>query len=158
MPSMLLKSFTLVLAASLVSLGQAAPNPVDTASAAGTSVDGYSNTVFFSNRDIYKQKYQPQDLPLSDITYVFYSFVGVLSNGTVESSVSVDRYADLQKKYLHYAWERSGTNAYGCVKELYLLKKHKRMTKMILSVGGWGSSRIFRTVAATKTGRDVFAK
>ncbi|KYK57920.1 endochitinase precursor [Drechmeria coniospora] len=155
MPSMLLKSFTLALAASLASLGLAAPNPVDTASAAGAAADAYSNAVFFSNRGIYKQKYQPQDLPLSDITHVFYSFVGVLSNGTV---VSVDRHADLQKKYLHHAWERSGTNAYGCVKELYLLKKHNRMTKTILSVGGWGSSRIFRAVAATKTGRDVFAK
>lgn len=93
------------------------------------------------------------------------------------SSYSGDTYADLERLYpddSKFAPRRcdakvllltkreiateEGTNAYGCVKQLYKLKKDNRALKVILSIGGWTWSENFPAAASTEETRAKFAQ
>ncbi|KAK0746934.1 glycoside hydrolase family 18 protein [Schizothecium vesticola] len=115
---------------------------------------GKKNVVYYTNWSIYDRQFNPQDLPSNKITHVLHSFANVQADGTVFLS---DPWADIQKQFSTDTAE-TGTNVYGIMKQLYLLKKSNRKLKVQLSIGGASFSANFPTAASTVANRERFAK
>ncbi|KAL8732808.1 MAG: hypothetical protein Q9181_003823 [Wetmoreana brouardii] len=103
---------------------------------------------------IYARGFHPQNLTVDTLTHVHYAFANVSSdNGTVFLS---DPYADFEKKFPTDSANETGSNLYGCLKQLYLQKKRHRHLKTILSIGGATFTENFANPLATASGRSAF--
>ncbi|EYB33882.1 hypothetical protein QX201_001296 [Fusarium graminearum] len=110
------------------------------------------NMLYFTNWGTY-EGFNPENLPVKEITHVLYSFAKVnAKDGTVESS---DPWADVQRTYPGDNGG-GGNNAYGCVRQLYILKKQNRNLKVLISIGGFDGSPALASGVSTQNGRKRF--
>lgn len=100
----------------------------------------YVSGIYYSNWSVYEPKHFPTDVELAQISHVFYAFLKVdAATGKVGLS---DPWADDEL-------EIDGEN--GALGLWMALKKNHRHLKVVMSIGGWGTSHTFQeTVKSEK--------
>ncbi|KAL8869406.1 MAG: hypothetical protein Q9174_004295, partial [Haloplaca sp. 1 TL-2023] len=125
----------------------------------------YKSITYYTNWATYARDFHPQNLTTNTLTHIHYAFANISpQNGTLTLS---DPYADIEKKFpsdlalvpppaSNPTTNSTEENLYGCLKQLYLLKKSHRHLKTLLSIGGATYTKNFAPALSTSAGRTRF--
>ncbi|KAK7408084.1 hypothetical protein QQX98_009739 [Neonectria punicea] len=100
----------------------------------------YINAVYYPSWRVYKDK-PPSCLDVASITHIFYAFVGVNVDGTLQG---LDEWADQDK-------EVDGVK--GCLAAIAKLKRENPHIKTLVSIGGGANSKEFPLLAESEVAR-----
>ncbi|RHZ60666.1 hypothetical protein CDV55_105669 [Aspergillus turcosus] len=120
----------------------------------GKDVAGKKALGYYGNWDIYARSFMVTDIPADKLTHLSYAFANI--DTTTGEIMLSDEWADLQYAYPGDDTSAPGTNVYGNIKQLYLLKKANRNLKTILSVGGWSYRMNFAPMLADEAKQRKF--
>lgn len=89
---------------------------------------------------MYQRKHFAKDLPIQQLTHVFYAFIGIdPATGRVKLT---DEWADAQLPMA----AATGGKVTGSLQQLFTIKKVQRKLKVLMSIGGWGTAHLFSAV------------
>ena len=114
------------------------------------------NMGYYTNWSIYQRKFYPWDIPFSSLTHILYAFAGIDPN--TGKLTYTDQWSDEQIHYTGDSWTETGNNLYGNFKQFLALKKTHRTVKLLVSIGGWGSSAQFAGMISTPEKQATFVQ
>lgn len=129
----------------------------------------YTNVTYFAAWSVYARDFQPEDMDVSKITHINYSFADIcwkkFGTGTTACQVEIDDEDDstiipLQNRYV-YDGEIVLGDQKKDIESLSAFTDLKSVNpdfKLLVSVGGWSWSKHFSDMAASELTRRTFAK
>ncbi|MEB3190360.1 MAG: glycosyl hydrolase family 18 protein [Snowella sp.] len=115
----------------------------------------YVVAAYYPEWAIYDRNFQVKDIPVNNLTHIFYAFAKIDGNGEV---ATFDPWAATQITFNgKYTWDQSVANQAGNFAELKTLKTANPQLSNMLSIGGWTLSSPFSDVALTDASRKKFA-
>lgn len=106
----------------------------------------------YRNNPLRSSIYEIDDIPAERLTHLIYQSAHLTEQGTVELA---DRFIDVQKLYIDLDVEKS---AYaGNFAKLAQLKKKYPNLKILISIGAWGQSNLYRSLTKTASQRSKLA-
>ncbi|KAE8151602.1 class V chitinase ChiB1 [Aspergillus avenaceus] len=113
---------------------------------------GYRSVAFFVDWAIYDRKHRPNDIPAERLTHVLYAFAAIKETGEVflsDTKAAFGKAPDATE---------GQSQTVGCIEELNKLKRRHRNLKVLLSIGGWTYSGMFKGPASDSVKRKEFAR
>jgi chitinase len=107
---------------------------------------------YYSQWAVYSPNIHIQDLPAHLMTHLVYKSANLTANGEIEPG---DWFADLEHLYPSADREEEFLGSFG---QLIRIKNNNKNLKTVISIGGWGRSEHFSTLASTKQGREKIAR
>ncbi|KAB5589553.1 Glycoside hydrolase family 18 protein [Ceratobasidium theobromae] len=101
--------------------------------------NGKVNMAYYTNWSIYARAFYPQNIDASKLTHILYGFADC--DATTGQVTLTDLNADQLKLYDDDNSSEGGTNLYGNLKQLYLMKQKNRSLKVMLTIGGFTYSQ-----------------
>ena len=112
----------------------------------------FKSCVYFSNWSVYAKKHFPKDIPTNNVSHIFYAFISMDSvTGQLKLS---DEWSDVQLPM--ESPSNPNEKVCGCLQQLFEIKRMNRHLKVLMSIGGWGTSGLFTEIMSNPSKMNNF--